>query len=134
MRAFTHFLRKTPSINFIGRRWWGFALSGTLLILSAALFMTRGLNTGIDFAGGLVMEIRTEQAADLAKLRETLSLPEFGEISLQHFGTDREVMIRASVQENTDQQMLVDQIKAVLDKNYGSPIEYRKVDYVGPMV
>jgi preprotein translocase subunit SecF len=88
---------------------------------------------GIDFTGGMLMEVRTEQAADLAAMRESLDGQEFGEISLQYFGSDRDVSIRIQTGAEQEQGAVVDQVKRILSEAMPG-IEYRKIDYVGPTV
>lgn len=127
------FFNDTPNFDFMGKRWIGFALSA--LIVSAALFLlvTRGLNWGIDFTGGVLMEVRTDKAAVLSDFRPLFPSSEYGEVSLQHFGDDKEVMLRFQSSEGEDQQALIGRVKdklATTDYEF----DYRKVDYVGPTV
>ena len=116
--------------DFLGKRWWGFGVSLLLTLLAMFMLMTKGLNFGIDFTGGVLMEVRTEQAADLNHMREILSQQGFGEVSLQDIGTDRDVMIRVQAKEDADQQEVVAKVKEVLGTGY----DYRRIDYVGPTV
>ena len=116
--------------NFIGLRWWGFAISMALTLISLGLVATKGLNLGIDFTGGVLMEVRSEQAAVLSPMRESLGALGYGEISLQNIGSDRDVMIRIQVAEGVDQNAVIARVKEVL----GHGVEYRKIDYVGPVV
>ena len=74
---------KTPRFDFMGKRWIGFIISGLLTVMSIGLVFTKGLNLGIDFTGGILMEIHSEQPADLAKLRDTFETQGFGGVSLQ---------------------------------------------------
>ncbi len=121
------------NIDFIGKRWIGFALSMLLMAGTIGILVTEGLNLGIDFAGGILMEIRTQQPADLAELRRLLDKPELGEVSLQNFGDARDVLIRVEVSGEDQQAPLIAQIKELLDAQIGQ-IDYRKIDYVGPTV
>jgi preprotein translocase subunit SecF len=119
--------------DFMGKRKLWFAV--TLCMLSVAIFQiaTKGLNWGIDFTGGVLMELRLEKEADLASLRELLPSKAFGEISLQHFGSQKDVMLRLPIAEGQDQAALIEKVKQTLSKNYPD-IQYRKVDFVGPTV
>lgn len=103
------------SLDFMGKRWLGFAFSGALTALAIFLLVTRGLNWGIDFTGGLLMEVRAERAVDLAEMRPLFPASEFGEVSLQHFGDEQEVLIRMAVTDSTDQAALVDRVKDRLE-------------------
>lgn len=111
---------------------FGFLISGILCALSILLFVVNGLNMGIDFKGGTVITIRTEQAADLDKLRSTINGLGLGSAELQEFGSPRDVLIRIGTQEGGDeaQQAAVNKIKDAL----GPDIDYRSVEVVGPKV
>lgn len=121
-------------IDFIGHKMWGFAFTGALLALTIYSVVTKGLEFGIDFTGGIVIEARTETKADLNKLRKIFADKEFGDVSLQSFTDPRDVMIRVQAADDDSQQKKVDALKARLDSSYGEKIEYRKIDYVGPQV
>ena len=85
---------KKTSLNFMNKKWIGFALSIGLTLLSIGIIASKGLNLGIDFTGGILMEIRANQDVDLSPLRSELGKGGYGEITLQHFGTKRDVIIR----------------------------------------
>lgn len=118
----------------MGKRWIGFIVSIALTLASLGLVMFKGLNLGIDFTGGILMEIHTEQPASLATLRDTLSHQEFGEVSLQNIGDSHDIMIRIQVSENDDQAKVIAKVKSLLSENLEGVIDYRKIDYVGPTV
>src|SRR4051812_3095570 len=89
--------------DFMGKRWLGFGFSIALTLLSLGLMFTKGLNLGIDFTGGILMEIHTEKPVDLAAVRDTLNHQGFGEISLQNMGAANDVMIRIQVSKDDEQ-------------------------------
>lgn len=123
------------SVDFIGIKKLAFAASLLLILLSVFMFVTRGLNLGIDFTGGIVLEVRQEQAADLSAMRSALGELNLGEVSLQNFGTNAgDVMIRIQAEDGADQAAIVEHVKEGLVKALDTPLEYRKVDYVGPQV
>ncbi|MEZ5690104.1 MAG: protein translocase subunit SecF [Rickettsiales bacterium] len=131
------FFHKKTEFDFMGKRWIGFVLSIILTIVSIGLLFSKGLNLGIDFTGGILMEIHSEKKIDLANVRKSLSEGEFGEISLQNIGdieTGRDIMIRVQVSETDEQAKVVTAIKEILEKNIAEGIDYRKIDYVGPTV
>lgn len=134
MRFPFQLLPNVPSIDFVGVRWVGFAF--TFLAVGATIFLlaTRGLNLGIDFTGGILIELRSEKPADIGKMRDILSVPELGNASLQQVGTGHEVMIRIQPQRGVSQAQLVEQVKSLLAKNYGTDLEFQRVDFVGPQV
>jgi preprotein translocase SecF subunit len=120
--------------DFMGRRWIGFAVSIALTLLSIGITLTQGLNLGIDFTGGVLMEVRTPQAADLATMRGALEGQGFGEVSLQNFGDPRDVIIRIQTAHGEEQAAVVAKVKTLLASHVSEAIDYRKIDYVGPTV
>ena len=82
------------NIGFVRLRWWAFGVTIALTVASLALFATRGLNMGVDFVGGLLMEVGFTQAAPLDDLRTTVRAQNVGEVSLQEFGGPNKVALR----------------------------------------
>ena len=123
-------------INFLGKRWGAFILSLALILFSIFLLVSRGLNLGIDFTGGILIEVRFDKAPLLSDMRTYLKDVDAGDISLQTFGQENNILIRVGHQTGGEKERLqvVEAIKKILDKNIDSNIEYRKVDYVGPKV
>src|SRR6202022_1394794 len=96
-------IRRTPKIDFMAWHKVGFALSGLLTIGSIVLFLTVGLNYGIDFVGGTLIEVRsTTGPADLAEMRQKLDALHIGDASLQGFGPPTDVLIRLPRQPGGD--------------------------------
>jgi len=123
-------------IPFFRYRWIAFAWSLFVLVATIILVMTSGLNLGIDFKGGILLEVRTQGPADLALMRSTLGELDLGEISLQTAGADDQVMIRAKAPETDEaaQRAAVEQIKGALDAKLGGGLSYQRAEYVGPRV
>src|SRR5262245_61398554 len=111
-----------------------FPLSAITSILAMVLYFTHGLNFGIDFIGGTLIEVQAKAGpADLAKMRTTLGGLGLGEVQLQQFGTDRDVLIRVAQQPGGDeaQQAAIKKIReALTDDEY----DYRRVEVVGPRI
>ena len=110
-----------------------FPLSALMSILAISLYFFHGLNFGIDFKGGLLMEVKTKAGpADLARMRSTLGALGLGEVQLQQFGAPDDVLIRIAEQPGGDeaQQVAVNKVRGAL----GSDIDYRRVEVVGPRV
>ena len=122
--------------DFMGKRWVGFGFSIILTLLSLGILFTKGLNLGIDFTGGILMEIHTEKPLELASMREVLNHQGFGEISLQNTGNASDIMIRIQVSKDDEQSKVTAKVKDVLatQTTAENPIDYRKIDYVGPTV
>ena len=121
------------SIDFMAKRWWALGLSGTLIVLSLVLLVTRGLNLGIDFTGGTVIEVAYPEQADLDGIRGALEQAGFEGATVQYFGNSQEVLIRIAPREG-DQATLADRVLAVLKGTAGGEIDLRRVEFVGPQV
>ena len=123
-------------IPFFRYRWIAFAWSVFVLVGTIALVGIWGLNLGIDFKGGVLLEVRTKGPADLALMRSTLGEVDLGEVSLQTAGSDDQVMIRAKAPEGDEvaQREAVERIKGALDQALGSGLTYQRAEFVGPRV
>jgi preprotein translocase SecF subunit len=128
------FFPNKPHFDFMGRRWLGFSFSIILTLLSCWVMFSKGLNLGIDFTGGILMEIHTEKPANLATMRNLLNDQGFGEVALQNIGDPHDVMIRIQVAKENDQAKVVAQAKDLLIAIAGSAVDFRKIDYVGPTI
>ena len=129
-------LRLVPpntKIDFIGRRKLAFVFSALLMAFSLGFFAVKGLNYGIDFKGGILMEVRTPGAADLDALRNRLSGLGLGEVALQEFGQATDVLIRIERQPGGEkgQMVAVEKVKEALGKDVAN---YRRTEFVGPKV
>jgi preprotein translocase subunit SecF len=119
--------------DFMRFRRISFPLSALLSVLAVVLYFTHGLNFGIDFRGGTLMEVQAKSGqADLAKMRATLAGLSLGEFQLQQFGGPADVLIRISQQPGGEaaQQAALQKVRAAL----GDEVEYRRVEVVGPRV
>jgi preprotein translocase subunit SecF len=119
-------------IDFMRFRRLAAALSLALCIGSLGLFLFKGLNYGIDFEGGILIEVRTAQAADMADLRRTVNGLGLGQVELQEFGKDTDVLIRIERQpgDAKAQNAAVEKVKTAL----GSSVSFRRTEFVGPKV
>lgn len=119
-------------IDFVGKRKLAYAFSILLILGSIAAYATQGLNFGIDFRGGTLIEIKTEGPADIAELRRSVGSLGLGEVQIQEFGEPDDVLIRVQRQEGEEAEQIkaIDAIKAVL----GDDVEYRRTEFVGPTV
>jgi preprotein translocase subunit SecF len=129
-------LRLVPAdtnFQFINKRIIALTLSALLVVGSLGLYMTKGLNLGIDFLGGIMLEVKTEGPADIGGLRNRVGGLGLGEISLQEFGEPDVVLIRVQRQEGGDnaQQEAVSRVKDALGD---AVVEYRRTELVGPTV
>ncbi len=122
------------NFDFMRVKNLNYALSVFLFILSFVWIGIYKFNFGIDFAGGISMELRINQTPDLAKMRMILNELNIGEIVLQNFGSDKDISIRAGISSEENLMHNIELIKSALKQNFPYEIEYRKVDFVGPQV
>lgn len=134
------FIQLVPSntkIDFFGHRFYAFLTSLIILGGSAFCLSFYGLNFGIDFTGGTIIEIKLEKAPDLREIRENLNGLELGEISIQEFGTPDNLMIRMGQQEGdaSIQKAAIEKVQTALNTEFGEgKVDYRRTEYVGPQV
>jgi preprotein translocase subunit SecF len=122
------------NFDFMRVKNLNYALSVFLFILSLVWIGIYKFNFGIDFAGGISIELRINQTPDLAKMRMILNELNIGEIVLQNFGSDKDISIRAGISSEENLMHNIELIKSALKQNFPYEIEYRKVDFVGPQV
>jgi preprotein translocase subunit SecF len=128
-----NFIPANTRYPFISFRKIFFLFSLALVLGSIGIHAIRDLNYGIDFKGGILMEVRVPgEKADIASMRATLGNLGLGEVSLQEFGLPTDVLVRVQRQEGDEkaQQQAVDKVKAAL----GDQVSYRRTEFVGPKV
>ncbi len=129
-------LRLAPEntkFGFMRFRRWSYPFSAVMSIFSVVMFLSVGMNFGIDFAGGTLMELRAKTGnADVSALRGIGDKLNLGEVEVQAFGNNTDVTMRVRVQPGGDsaQQAAVDKVKAAVGGDY----EFRRVEVVGPRV
>jgi preprotein translocase subunit SecF len=129
------FFNKVTNFDFMGRRRIAGLFSAILMIGSLVLLIpgVRGLNFGIDFTGGVLLELGYRGPANLPDIRERLAGSGFGDAQVQNFGTASDVMIRILPREGLDNKVVSGRILAVLKA--GDPtVELRRTEFVGPQV
>lgn len=128
-----NFVPHNTKVNFVGYRRFSYPFSALLVIASIAIFLVQGLNFGIDFKGGFLIEVKTEGPANLVELRNTLGDLGLGEVQVQEFGAPDDILIRVQQQDGTEgeQAAVIAQIKNALGAQVA---EYRRTEFVGPTV
>jgi preprotein translocase SecF subunit len=124
-------------IPFVRYQYWAYAFSGAMILLTLILLPTKGLNFGIDFQGGILIEVGMPgPATDLAAMRSTLQDLGLGEVALQEFGGPANVLIRIERQAGGERGQLaaVNKVKAAFAERFGQDVSYRRVEFVGPKV
>jgi preprotein translocase subunit SecF len=129
------FFSKKTNFDFLGKRKPAFVLSAVLMIGSLILVIpgVRGLNFGIDFTGGVLVELGYKAAADLPDIRSRLAANGFADAQVQNFGTARDVLIRVLPREGVAGQAVAEQILGVL-RTGDTGAELRRTEFVGPQV
>ena len=127
-----HFIPNDTKIDFVAKRWWAFGWTIFLMLVTVTALCVKGLNLGIDFKGGILIEAKAPQVIDMGALRSDLSALNLGEVNLQQFGAPTDVLIRIQRQDG-DEAAQMKAIQAVRDK-LGTSYEYRRVEVVGPTV
>lgn len=123
------------NIDFIGNRYFAFFVTFVMIAGAIVLLATKGLNYGIDFTGGTLIEIETKSTPQIAKLREDLNKLDLGDISIQEFGNANTLLVRLPGQgDNPEiQKAAIEKVKAEIEKDYAG-VDYRRVEFVGPQV
>ncbi len=129
-------INKVPKVDYFRFHKLCFALSAALCLISILSISIRGLNYGVDFAGGILIEVRTPAAPDLAKMRAEIGALNLGDVVLQDFGGSNDVLIRIERQTGGEdaEMAAVQKVRETLGKTLGTAVEYRRVEVVGPKV
>ena len=118
------FMRYAPVFNVI---------SAVTFVLAVFFLITKGLNFGVDFTGGTVMEVSYTQPADVPKIRDSLTKLGFPDAAVQNFGTARDVLIRLPLKKETSRANLSEAVMTSL-RQTDPAVELRRVEFVGPQV
>ena len=107
-------------------------ISITLVLISLSLLLFKGLNFGIDFKGGTLIELRsTDSKINVSSLRDNLNQMNLGDVSVKNFGNETDYLIKF---ENNDNKNVIEEIKINLDKSFSNNFDFRRVENVGPKV
>ena len=108
-------------------------ISALLVLISLGLLIFKGLNFGIDFKGGTLIELRSsDNKINVTSLRDNLNQMDLGDVSVKRFGNDQDYLIKFENKNNT--KNIVEEIKSNLDKSFGNNFDFRRVENVGPKV
>ena len=125
-------IKSNLKIDFLSKRNIAWIVSAVLIVISIASMATRGLNLGIDFTGGTLVEVGYPEAVDLNPIRDALEANQFGDAIVQHFGTAKDVLIRLPADDSKDAAQLSNEVLEALQPT-GIP-DMRRVEFVGPQV
>ena len=124
---------KKIQFNFMGMRKVTSIVSASLIIFSISTLSYQGLNLGIDFTGGTLVEVGYPEAVNLDKLRQSFSDSEFNDVAIQYFGSAKEILIRIPPQQGLNSADVSSKLLDLLSSNNFSA-EMRRVEFVGPQV
>ena len=126
--------KKVTHIDFMGKRKLAIVFSLLLMAIAIGAMVTRGLNLGLDFTGGTLIEVGYEQPVDLQEVRVALDKVGFRDAVVQHFGTSKDVLVRLAPRGGEDSEAIGDQILQVLNTASEGEVKMRRQEYVGPQV
>jgi len=130
LRIFTY----KHALNFMQFKWHAIIFSTILVLGSLFSLFTKGLNLGLDFTGGTVIEVEFDQQANLDKVRDALAENGFHDAQVQYFGSSQDVMIRIAPRVGVEQKVIGQQILEAVNKAAETPVTVKKVDVVGSAV
>ncbi|BAU58191.1 protein translocase subunit SecF [Halorhodospira halochloris] len=125
--------KQDPNFNFLGHRRIGFGLSALLLVISIGSLLWQGLNLGIDFTGGTLVEVGYEESIEVSEVEAILAETEFEDAQVMHFGSPREIMIRVPPMDGVEQAQISEQIFDKLSAAHDG-VDLRRVEFVGPQI
>ena len=127
------FFKKTTTIDFLGQRKIAAVISAIIILGSIILLVVNGLNFGVDFTGGNIVELRYQDSVDLENLREKLQDSDFRGAIVQYFGAANEVLIRLAPVEEMNSSEISTQLLRLLQQS-DQDIELRRIEFVGAQV
>ncbi|MCA1927921.1 MAG: protein translocase subunit SecF [Calditerrivibrio sp.] len=135
MAKFVELIKNDRKIEFIGKSKLFFLISACLILLSLFLIFTKGLNLGIDFAGGTVIQLKYDKSPNIGDLRKAIDELKIGDYSIQHFGNPNEVIIRLGKTKDIPLDELSKTIKSKLSTvETGNKFVIERIEQVGPQV
>lgn len=125
---------KKPMINFMNKRKPAMVLSFILIIISIGSLATKGLNLGIDFTGGYLIEAGYQNDVNLDQVRNALADAEFKDAQVQNFGSSKDIIVRIAPRADINKASIGDSILSVLTTTSEQEVSMRRVEFVGPQV
>ncbi|HIG91773.1 MAG TPA: protein translocase subunit SecF [Methylococcaceae bacterium] len=122
------------NFDFISKRKIALVGSGLLLLISMVSLVVNGLKLGIDFTGGTLIEVSYSEIVELDSIRSALEAHEFGDATVQHFGTAKDVLIRIKPREGVNHSQASVQVLNAINSSSEQIADLRRVEFVGPQV
>lgn len=128
------FLTGKTNIDFLGKRTIALSFSLLLIIISIVSLSTRGLNLGIDFTGGYLIEVGYSESVELAPVRKALAKSDYSDALVQHFGTSKDILVRIAPREGVNSAGISDHVLSILQSVSDDSLQMRRIEFVGPQV
>ena len=128
------FLKLKNTVPFMSKRKLAMGFSILLILASIGSLFTKGINWGIDFTGGTLIQVGFEQPAELDKIRDTMKGNGFPDAVVSTFGSSRDVLIRLAPRDDVKAEMLGNQVLDLLTDQIGDKVEMQRIEFVGPSV
>jgi len=126
--------KNQANFDFMGKRKLFMVISATLVIASIVSLAVKGLNFGLDFTGGTLIELGYSHPVDLNKVRSTLETSGFPEAVAQHFGTSEDILVRIAPRKKQTNAQVSSTIMSLLQASDTGKVEMRRVEFIGPQV
>jgi len=128
-------IRPDINIDFIGKRKIAMTISALMILISLGMLAAKGLNFGIDFTGGTLVEVKFDKAPSIADVRSSISSKGFGNAVIQQFGSPKEILIRVQNKNAENSSTISNALLDGLSQKFtADAVEMRRVEYVGPQV
>lgn len=127
-------IKSKLSIDFMGKRKLAIVFSAMMLLASIGSLFLNGLNLGIDFTGGYLIEVGYDKAVDVSQVRSALEKDKFADAQVQHFGTAKDILVRIAPRDDLNKASVSDDILKVLKSTTEYELSLRRVEFVGPQV
>jgi len=121
-------------INFMGKRKLAMVFSLVLIIISIGSLATKGLNLGIDFTGGYLIEAGYQEDVDIDRVRSALADASFHDVQVQNFGSSKDIIVRIAPRTDINKAAIGDDVLSVLLTTSDQEVTMRRVEFVGPQV
>jgi preprotein translocase subunit SecF len=124
----------SEALNFMRFKWPALMLSALLVLGSLGLLAVKGINWGLDFTGGTVLEVGFTQDADLTQVRNVLAERGYADAVVQYFGSSQDISIRIAPRDGVEQSRISNEILTALAQTTADGVEMRRIEFVGPSV
>ena len=122
------------NIDFLGKRNIALVFSLLLIIASITSLAMKGLNLGIDFTGGYLIEVGYQQPVDIEPVRKILAQSNYSDAAVQHFGSSKDILVRIAPRDGVNSAKISDEVLNILKTSSADEVQMRRIEFVGPQV